>query len=126
MRTNTKKKRQQRAQSRLALAQQRKIERERRKVGAAHREEKRWAKALRQLASLGATLLEGEEDEGLAAYRVIYEGQTYPFHSRSQVRRWVTRSTQQHDEQQMSWAERHVQWMIENNCDDHGNPWPEE
>src|SRR6266851_1219665 len=34
-------------------------------------------------------------------------------------------ASSQHSEQHMSWAERHVQWMIDNNCDDHGNPWPE-
>jgi hypothetical protein len=25
----------------------------------------------------------------------------------------------------LSWAERHVRWMIQHNVDGHGNPWPD-
>lgn len=55
-----------------------------------------------------------------------HEGHTYPFRNRSQVQRWVERTQEQLEEKQMSWAERHVLWMIENNCDDQGMPWPEQ
>ena len=42
------------------------------------------------------------------------------------VQRWLKRERARREEQQMSWAEPHVQWMIEHNVDDHGNPWPNE
>jgi len=128
MSTKTKKKRQLRAQSRLALAHQKHLERERRKEVGAHRAEKRWDKTLHQLAAVGATLEPSEAPTGSTAsprYRVVYQGHSYPFRNRSQVQRWVKRTQEQREEQQMSWAERHVRWMIENNCDDQGRPWPE-
>jgi len=27
------------------------------------------------------------------------------------------------EDEQMSYTERHVHWMIDNNYNDHGNPW---
>ena len=126
--TRAKKKRQQQAQSRLDLARQRKLEREQRHARVALRAERMWDKTVQQLAAWGATLWEevqGEEAVGGTSYLVVYGGVQHSFSSRSKVQRWVKRTRQQRDEQNMSWAERHVQWMIENNCDDHGNPWPE-
>ncbi len=128
MSTKTKKKRQLRAQSRLALARQKHLERERRRDVVAHRAEKRWDKTLQQLGALGATLEPGEAPTGSTGspgYRLVYKGHTYPFRNRSQVQRWVERTQGQLEERQMSWAERHVLWMIENNCDDEGRTWPE-
>jgi hypothetical protein len=128
MSTKTKKKRQLRAQSRLALARQKQLERERRRDIGAHRAEKRWDKTLRQLVALGATLEQREASTGSIGspeYRVVYERYTYLLRNRSQVQRWVKRTQERLEEQQMSWAERHVLWMIENNCDDQGRPWPE-
>ena len=57
-------------------------------------------------------------------YEVHFEGKVYRFKTRFRVQRWLKREREQQEVQQMSWAERHVQWMIDNNCDDHGNPWP--
>jgi len=79
---------------------------------------------MRKLAALGATLQEEGESAG-GVYVVAFEGSLCRCHSRLQVQRWLKRTQRRLDEQQMSWAERHVQWMIENNCDDEGNPWPE-
>ncbi|HEX6552135.1 MAG TPA: hypothetical protein VF026_05180 [Ktedonobacteraceae bacterium] len=129
MKQKTKKKRQQRAQSRLALARFRQQQREQRQQTAAHRAEQRWNKTLRQLAELGATLQQHEkagDDREKMVYEVTFEGKTARFRSRFGVQRWLKRERERQEEQQMSWAERHVRWMIEHNCDDHGNPWPDE
>ena len=118
----TKKKRQQRAQSRLALARFRQHQREQRQRTAAHRAEQRWNKTLRQLVDLGATLKQLEEtgdDRKKTVYEVTYEGKTSRFRSRFGVQRWLKREREHQEEQQMSWAERHVRWMIEHNVDDH-------
>src|SRR5258708_29817151 len=118
MSTKTKKKRQLRAQSRLALARQKQVERERRRDVVALRAEKRWHKTLRQLVALGATLEQSEAStgsNGSPEYRVVYEKHTYLFRNRSQVQRWVKRTQERLEEQQMSWAEGHVVWMIEKN-----------
>jgi hypothetical protein len=125
---NTKKKRWQRAQSRLALARLRQQQRERRQQTAAHRAGQRWNKTLRQLAELGATVKQHEEagdDREKTVYEVAFEGKTFRFRSRFGVQRWLKRERERQEEQQMSWAERHVRWMIEHNCDDHGHPWPD-
>ncbi len=128
MSTTAKKKRQQRAQSRLALARYKQQERARRLAAATQRAESQWHKTLRQLAVLGATLQEdvkstdGNDHPG---YVVVFDGNTSLFRSRYQVQRWLKRTQRRLEEEQMSYAERHVRWMIENNCDDHGNPWPE-
>lgn len=128
MSTKAKKKRQQRAQSRLALARYKQQERARRLAAATQRAESQWQKTLRQLAVLGATLQEdvnstdGNDHPG---YVVVFDGNTSLFRSRYQVQRWLKRTQRRLEEEQMSYAERHVRWMIENNCDDHGNPWPE-
>ena len=95
---------------------------------AAQRAEHQWQTTLRKLATLGATLQEdGTSSNGndRLEYVVAFEGSTSRFRSRLHVQRWLKRTQRRIEEQQMSWAERHVQWMIENNCDDHGNPWPE-
>ena len=123
MSTQAKKKRQQRAQSRLALARSKQQERTRRLATAAQRAEIRWQKTLRQLAILGGTLQEdvnsiaGNDHPG---YVVVFEGNTSLFRSRSQVQSWLKRTLRRLEEDQWSCAERHVQWMIDNNCDDHG------
>jgi hypothetical protein len=120
----TKKKRQQRAQSRLALARFRQQQREQRQQTAAHRAQQRWNKTLRHLADLGATVKQHEEalgDKEKTVYEVTFEGKTSHF----RVQRWLKREQERQEEQQMSWAERHVQWMIDHNCDDHGHPWPD-
>jgi hypothetical protein len=124
----TKKKRQQRAQSRLALARFRQQQREQRQQTAAHRAQQRWNKTLRHLADLGATVKQHEEavdDKEKTVYEVTFEGKTSHFRSRFRVQRWLKRERERQEEQQMSWAERHVQWMIDHNCDDHGHPWPD-
>jgi hypothetical protein len=123
----TKKKRQQRAQSRLALARFRQQQREQRQRTAAHRAEKQWNKTLRHLAELGAPVQEheGSDGNGKVVYTVTFEGKIHRFGSRFHLQRWLKRERARAAEEQMSWAERHVQWMIDNNCDDHGNPWPE-
>jgi hypothetical protein len=124
----TKKKRQQRAQSRLALARLRQQQREQRQQTAAHRAQQRWNKTLRHLADLGATVKQYEEqvgDKEKTICEVTFEGKTYRFGSRFRLQRWLKRERERQAEQQMSWAERHVAWMIANNCDDHGNPWPD-
>ncbi len=64
-------------------------------------------------------------DKEKTVYEVTCEGKTYRFGSRFRVQRWLKREKESQAEQQMSWAERHIQWMIDNNCDDHGNPWPD-
>ena len=128
MSTKAKKKRQQRAQSRLALARYKQRERSCRLAAAAQRAESRWQKTLRQLAVLGATLHEDDnstDGNDHPGYVVIFEGNTSLFRSRFQVQRWLKKTKCRLEEEQMSYAERHVRWMIENNCDDHGNPWPE-
>jgi hypothetical protein len=128
MATQAKKKRQLRAQSRLALVRYKQQERARRQAAAAQRAEDHWQKTLRQLATLGATLQEDRastDSNDHLAYVVAFEGSTYRCHSRQQVQRWLKRTQRRLEERNMSWAERHVQWMIENNCDDHGNPWLE-
>jgi hypothetical protein len=125
----TKKKRQQRAQSRLALARFREQQREQRQQTAAHRAQQRWNKTLRHLADLGATLKQHEEvgdGKGKTVYEVIFEGRTAHFRSRFGVQRWLKQERERQEEHQMSWAERHVQWMIEHNVDDHGHPWPDQ
>ncbi len=124
----TKKKRQQRAQSRLALARFREQQREQRQQTAAHRAQQGWNKTLRHLADLGATVKQLEEalgDKEKTVYEVTFEGKTSHFRSRFQVQHWLKRERERQEEQQMSWAERHVQWMIDHNCDDHGHPWPD-
>src|SRR5205809_1102692 len=86
----TKKKRQQRAQSRLALARFRQQQREQRQQTAAHRVQLRWNKTLRQLAELGATLQQLEEagdEKEKAVYEVTFEGKTSRFRSRFGVQR---------------------------------------
>ena len=128
MKQKTKKKRQQRAQSRLALARFRQQQREQRQQTAARRAEQRWNKTLRQLAELGATLqqhVEVGDDGEKTVYDVTFEGKSSHFRSRFGVQRWLKRERERQEEQQMSWAERHVQWMIDHNVDDHGYPWPE-
>jgi hypothetical protein len=124
----TKKKRQQRAQSRLALARYRQQQREQRQSTAAHRAEQRWNKTVRQLADLGASLtqhnLAGVGGEK-AVYEVTFEGKVHHFGTRFRLQQWLKRERAREVEQHMSWAERHVEWMIANNCDDQGNPWPE-
>ena len=129
MSTKAKKKRQQRAQSRLALARSKQQERARRLAAAAQRAESRWHKTLRQLAVLGATLQEDVNNPQMgttiSGYVVVFEGNTSLFRSRFQVQRWLKRTQRRLEEEQMSYAERHVRWMIDNNCDDHGNPWLE-
>jgi hypothetical protein len=128
MSTQAKKKRQQRAQSRLALARYKQQERSHRLAATAQRAESRWQKILRQLAVLGATLQEdvnntsGNDHPG---YLVVFEGNTFLFRSRFQVQRWLNRTQRRLEDEQISYAERHMRWMIENNCDDQGNPWPE-
>jgi hypothetical protein len=124
----TKKKRQQRAQSRLALACFRQQQREQRQQTAARRAEQRWNKMLRQLAELGATVTqhaEAGDGRGKTVYEITFESRTSHFRSRFGVQRWLKRERERMEEQQMSWAERHVRWMIEHNVDDHGNPWPD-
>jgi hypothetical protein len=124
----TKKKRQQRAQSRLALARYRQQQREQRQQTAAQRAEHQWNKTLRHLADLGATLNQQEghvDGRERTVYEVTFEGKKYLFGTRFRLQRWLKRERQRQEELQMSWAERHVQWMIQNNCDDFGNPWPE-
>ncbi len=126
MNQKAKKKRQQRAQSRLALAHQRQQQREQRQKTLAQRAEKQWSKAQRQLAELGATVNEHQEAvDGVEKtfYEVQFEGKVHRFKTRFRVQRWLKREREQQEVQNMSWAERHVQWMIDNNCDDHGNPW---
>ncbi len=128
MSTKAKKKRQQRAQSRLALARSKQQERARRLAAATQRAESRWQKILRQLAVLGATLQEdGNSTDGNdhPGYVIVFEGNISLFRSRYQVQRWLKRTQRRVEEEQMSYAEHHVRWMIDNNCDDHGNPWPE-
>jgi hypothetical protein len=128
MSTKAKKKRQQRAQSRLALARYKQQERARRLAAATQRAESQWQKTLRQLAVLGATLREDvKSTDGIdhPGYVVVFDGNTSLFRSRYQVQRWLKRTQRRLEEEQMSYAERHVRWMIDNNCDDHGNPWPE-
>jgi len=127
MNQKAKKKRQQRAQSRQALAHARQQQREERQRTLALRAEKQWSKAQRQLTELGATVNEHQETvDGIekTLYEVHFEGKVYQFKTRFRVQRWLKREREQQEIQQMSWAERHVQWMIDNNCDDHGNPWP--
>ena len=124
----TKKKRQQRAQSRLALARFRQQQREQRQQMAAHRAQQQWNKTLRHLADLGATVKQHEEagdDKEKTVYEVTFEGKSSHFRSRLGVQRWLKRERERQEEQQMSWAERHVWWMIGHNIDDHGNPWPD-
>ena len=124
----TKKKRQQRAQSRLALARFREQQREQRQHTAAHRAQQRWNKTLRHLADLGATVKQHEEalgDKEKTVYEVTFEGKTSHFRSRFGVQRWLKRERERQEEQRMSYAERHVQWMIDHDCNDHGHPWPD-
>ena len=128
MSTKAKKKRQQRAQSRLALARPQQQERARRLATAAQRAESRWHKTLRQLTTLGASLQEDEnstDGDDHPGYVMVFEGNTYRFRSHFRVQHWLKRTQRRLEEEQMSYADRHVRWMIENNCDDHGNPWPE-
>jgi len=111
----TKKKRQQRAQSRLALARLRQQQREQRQQTAAQRAQRQWNKTLRHLADLGATVkqhAEAGDDKEKTVYEVTFEGKTSHFRSRFGVQRWLKRERERQEEQQMSWAERHVQWMI--------------
>ena len=124
----TKKKRQQQAQSRLALARSRQQQREQRQYTAAQRANRQWNKTLRQLADLGAALNQQEvhvDGRERTVYEVNFEGKIHLFGTRFRLQRWLKWERQRQEEEQMSWAERHVQWMIENNCDDFGNPWPE-
>jgi hypothetical protein len=129
MSTQAKKKRQQRAQSRLALAHPQQQERARRLAVAAQRAESRWRKTIRQLAVLGATPQEdgySKDGKDHPGYMVLFDGNTSLFRGCSHVQHWRTRIQHRLVEEQMSYAERHVRWMIEHACDDQGNPWPEE
>lgn len=122
-----KRKRQQRAQSRLANARYKQQQREARNIRTAERAERRWQHTQRQLVELGAELQQAEEErKGVLrpVYLVTFEGHIHTIRSRSGVQRWIKRTCHPAQEE-MSWAERHVWWMIENNCDDFGNPWPE-
>ena len=124
-----KKKRQQRAQSLLATARHKQQEKEARKARAVQRAERQWNNIQRQIKELGAVLQQGEEiveNQLRPVYRVTYQGDIYIFRGRSSVHRWLKRLRHPaKKEEAMSWAEQHVWWMIENNCDDFGNPWPE-
>src|SRR5690348_6045450 len=124
-----KKKRQQRAQSLLATARHKQQEKEARKARAVQRAERQWNNIQRQIKELGAVLQQGEEiveNQLRPVYRVTYQGDIYTFRGRSSVHRWLKRLRHPaKKEEAMSWAEQHVWWMIENNCDDFGNPWPE-
>ena len=94
MKQRAKKKRQQRAQSRLALARFRQHEREQRQQTAARRAEQRWNKTLHQLAELGATVKQHEEvgdDRKKTVYEVAFEGKSSHFRSRFGVQRWLKR-----------------------------------
>src|SRR5437773_4282958 len=78
----TKKKRQQRAQSRLALARFRQQQREQWQQTAAHRAGQRWNKTLRQLADLGATVkqhAQAGDDREKTVYEVTFGGKTSRF-----------------------------------------------
>src|SRR5438874_631900 len=79
--TRAKKRRQQRAQSRLALARHKQQERARRQAAAAQRAEHQWHKTLRQLAALGATLQEdgvSTDGNGHPAYKGCLRGKHLP------------------------------------------------
>src|SRR5437868_2684049 len=107
MTTKAKRKRQQRAQSRLALARYKQQERARRQAAAAQRAEHQWQTTLRKLATLGATLQEdGASTAGNArpGYVVTFERSTSRFRSRLHVQRWLKRTQRRIEEQQMSWA----------------------
>ena len=98
-----------------------------RNIRLVERAEKRWHQMQSLLTQLGATLQQTEEEQkGVlrVVYLVTYKGQTQMLRSQSGVRRWI-KHTRRPIQEEMSWAERHVWWMIENNCDDFGNPWPE-
>ncbi len=126
MNRSAKKKRQQRAQSQQAHALLRQQQQEQHQRTAAQRAEKQWNKTLRQLAELGAILrLREETKDGneKTLYEISFDGTLHRFGTRFRLQRWLKRIRQQQEEQHMSWAERHVRWMIENTCDDHGNPW---
>jgi hypothetical protein len=41
------------------------------------------------------------------------------------VQRWLKRERERQEEQQMGYAERHVQWMIDHDCNDHDHLWPD-
>ena len=116
MNQKTKKKRQQRAQSRLALARSRQQHREQRQHTAVQRADRQWNKTLRHLADLGATFNQQEvrvDGRERTVYEVTFEGKKHLFGTRFRLQRWLTRERQRKVEEQMSWAERHVQWMIE-------------
>lgn len=92
------------------------------------RAESRWQKTLRQLVVMGATLQEDVNNtSGIdhPGYVVVFDENTFLFRSRSQVQRWLKRTQRRLEEEQMSYAERHVRWMIEQTCDDNGNSLPE-
>ena len=121
-----KKKRQQRAQSRQANALFKRQQREQHQKTAALRAEKGWNKTLRQLTELGATLQERQmtnDGKEKMMYQVSFEGKVHQFGTRFRLQRWLKQEQERQEERNMSWAERHVRWMIENNCDDHGNRW---
>src|SRR5204863_963837 len=106
MTTKAKKKRQQRAQSRLALARHQQQERARRQAAAAQRAEHQWQATLRKLATLGATLQERTSTAGndRLDYVVGFQGNTARCRSRLQVQRWLKRTQRRIAEQEMSWA----------------------
>jgi hypothetical protein len=109
MSTKAKKKRQQRAQSRLALARYKQQERSLRLAAAAQLAESRWHKTLRQLAMLGATLHEDDtstDGNDHPGYVVTFEGNTSLFSSHSQIQRWLKRTQHRLEEEEMSYAER--------------------
>jgi hypothetical protein len=90
MSTQAKKNRQQRAQSRLALARFKQQERARRRAVATRRAESRWHKTLHQLEVLGATVQEDVHSikgNNHAGYAVVFEGNTSLFRSRFQIQR---------------------------------------
>jgi hypothetical protein len=107
-----KKKRQQRAQSRLALARARQEQREQRKKTLAQRAEKQWNKTQRQLTELGATVNVYQETiDGIEKmlYEVLFERKVHWFRTHFRIQRWLKREYEQQEEQQMIWAEQHVQ-----------------
>ena len=119
-----KKKRQQRVQSYLANARYKQQQCEARSARTAERAERRWQQAQRQLAELGAELHQTEEErKGVLRpiYLMTFKGQTHTIRSRSGVQRWIKR-TRHPEQEEMSWAERHVWWMIRESSNQEGLP----
>jgi len=92
----TKKKRQQRAQSRLALARSRQQHREQRQHTAAQRADRQWNKTLGHLADLGATLNQHEErvdGRERIVYEVTLEGKKHLLGTRFRLQRGAQKGT---------------------------------